>query len=101
MSIQTKEFDEKRRRLLPTDPLSNRRSRGTGRDRAPDQSGDALLFLQCVLTLCSIEQRAELKRRLIEHDAEGLMRAIRPIVATECKPQIRWAFSGTDSGIDH
>jgi hypothetical protein len=35
-------------------------------------------------------------------DSEGLMRVALAIVAKECKPQIRWAFSGTDSGrIDH
>jgi hypothetical protein len=67
------------------------------------KAGDLALFVRVILTQCSsIEQRAELKRRLIERDAEGLMRAIRAIVAKECKPQVRWAFSVTDSGrIDH
>ena len=61
-----------------------------------------MLFLRCILTLSTIEQRAELRQRILKRDSEGLMRTIRVIVAPECKPQVRWAFGSTDSGrIDH
>ena len=66
------------------------------------KAGDLVLFLRCILTLCSIEQRAELRQRILERDPQGLMRVARAIVAKACRPEARWAFNDTDSGrIDH
>jgi hypothetical protein len=59
------------------------------------KAGDLALFVRVILTLCSIEQRAELKQRLLQRDCEGLMSVARAIVAKECRPEAGWAF---DSG---
>ena len=66
------------------------------------KAGDLALIVRVILTLCSIEQRAELRQRILERDPQGLMRVARAIVAKACRPEARWAFNDTDSGrIDH
>ena len=50
------------------------------------KAGDLALYFRVTLTLCSIEQRAEFRQRMLERDPEGLMRVARAIVAKECRP---------------
>ena len=58
------------------------------------KAGDLALFVRVILTLCSIEQRAELKQRLLQRDGEGLIRVALAIVTKECRPEVRWALDG-------
>jgi len=59
------------------------------------KAGDLALFVRVILTQCSsIEQRTELRQRILERDPEGLMRVARAIVAKACSPEVRWALDG-------